>query len=322
MFFLFASCALIGVSVSMFVYLLLMRGISQVAVDVIDPMDYLTASAVTVAPTTGQVGSSNLHEVLLARSRSERVVQPWLKKVNTLLRSTTPQTRIAKLHGLAVTGGISHTWTPQRIATVRLLSMASGVTFGLLAWRSVPGNKGILLSVIIVVLGWRGLDTYFGNRARTRQEAIQGELPDIADQIAITVQAGLSFEQAISRTVDSTEGPLSDELGRFLNDVRIGMTRMRAFKGLQERSDVPDMTSFVRAIAQAEKTGVSIADVLQIQADELRTRRRQRAEERAMKLPVLMLMPLVTCILPPLLIVLLGPAVLQVMETGLGSGNL
>jgi tight adherence protein C len=97
---------------------------------------------------------------------------------------------------------------------------------------------------------------------------------------------------------------------------------MRAFKGLQERSDVPDMTSFVRAIAQAEKTGVSIADVLQIQADELRTRRRQRAEERAMKLPVLMLMPLVTCILPPLLIVLLGPAVLQVMETGLGSGNL
>ena len=78
----------------MFVYLLLMRGISQVAVDVIDPMDYLTASAVTVAPTTGQVGSSNLHEVLLARSRSERVVQPWLKKVNTLLRSTTPQTRI------------------------------------------------------------------------------------------------------------------------------------------------------------------------------------------------------------------------------------
>ena len=97
------------------------------------------------------------------------------------------------------------------------------------------------------------------------------------------------------------------------------MSRTHAFKGLQERADVPDMTNFVRAIAQAEKTGVSIADVLQIQADELRTKRRQRAEERAMKLPVLMLLPLVPCILPPLRMVLLGPAVLQIMENGMGG---
>jgi tight adherence protein C len=260
--------------------------------------------------TTG-TGSSNLHEVLLARSRSERVVQPWLKKANAIITGATPKSRIAKLREMAVTGGISSTWTPQRIATARTISLASGVTFGLLAWRGVSGNKGILLGAIIVLLGWRGVDTYLTNRARARQEAIQSELPDIADQIAITVQAGLGFEQAISRTVDSTEGPLSDELGRFLHDVRIGMTRGHAFKSLQERSDVPDMTSFVRAIAQAEKTGVSIADVLQIQAD-----------ERAMKLPAPMLLPLVTCILPPLLMVLLGPAILQVMETGFGAGGI
>ena len=316
---LFASCALMGTSVAMFVYLLLMRGISQRAVATTDPTDFVTAPVQSTKPIPNEIGSSNLHEVLLARSRSERVVKPWLEKVNTILTGATPQSRIATLHEMAVTGGISQTWTPQRIATARTISLASGLTFGLLAWRSVSGNKGILLAAIVVGVGWRGFDVYLANRARDRQEAIQGELPDIADQIAITVQAGLSFEQAIARTVDSTTGPLSEELGRFLHDVRLGMSRTDAFKGLQERADVPDMTNFVRAIAQAEKTGVSIADVLQIQADELRTKRRQRAEERAMKLPVLMLLPLVTCILPPLLMVLLGPAVLQIMENGMGG---
>ena len=308
-----------GTSVAMFVYLLLMRGISQRAVATTDPTDFVTAPVQSTKPIPNEIGSSNLHEVLLARSRSERVVKPWLEKVNTILTGATPQSRIATLHEMAVTGGISQTWTPQRIATARTISLASGLTFGLLAWRSVSGNKGILLAAIVVGVGWRGFDVYLANRARDRQEAIQGELPDIADQIAITVQAGLSFEQAIARTVDSTTGPLSEELGRFLHDVRLGMSRTEAFKGLQERADVPDMTNFVRAIAQAEKTGVSIADVLQIQADELRSKRRQRAEERAMKLPVLMLLPLVTCILPPLLMVLLGTAVLQIMENGMGG---
>ena len=266
-----------GTSVAMFVYLLLMRGISQRAVATTDPTDFVTAPVQSTKPIPNEIGSSNLHEVLLARSRSERVVKPWLEKVNTILTGATPQSRIATLHEMAVTGGISQTWTPQRIATARTISLASGLTFGLLAWRSVSGNKGILLAAIVVGVGWRGFDVYLANRARDRQEAIQGELPDIADQIAITVQAGLSFEQAIARTVDSTTGPLSEELGRFLHDVRLGMSRTHAFKGLQERADVPDMTNFVRAIAQAEKTGVSIADVLQIQADELRTKRRQRA---------------------------------------------
>ena len=316
---LFLSCALLGVSVAMFVYLLLMRSVSDMAVENFDPAnDYVTAPKKTSKPIEFDSNSSNLHEVLLARSRSERVVQPWLEKVNSILTGATPQSRLAKLHEMAVTAGIQRTWTPQRIATARTISLASGLTFGLLAWRSLDGLKGILLGAIVFGVGWRGFDVYLTNRARARQETIQQELPDIADQIAITVQAGLSFEQAIGRTVDSTEGPLSEELGRFLHDVRLGMNRAQAFRGLQDRADVPDMTNFVRAISQAEKTGVSIADVLQIQADELRIKRRQRAEERAMKLPVLMLLPLVTCILPPLLLVLLGPAILSIMENGFG----
>ena len=319
MFVLFLSCALMGVSVAMFVYLLLMRDIGDIAVDSTDPSAFVTTPAKPTTPLPEADGSSNLHEVLLARSRSERVVQPWLEKVNSILTGATPKSRLVRLHEMAVTAGISQTWTPQRIATARTLSLASGLTFGLLAWRSQEGLVGIVFGLVTFAIGWRGFDVYLTNRARARQEAIQAELPDIADQIAITVQAGLSFEQAIGRTVDSTSGPLSEELGRFLHDVRIGMSRTDAFKNLQSRADVPDMTNFVRAIAQAEKTGVSIADVLQIQADELRVKRRQRAEERAMKLPVLMLLPLVTCILPPLLLVLLGPAILSIKENGFGG---
>ena len=310
------SCALIGMSFALVVYLLLMRGVQQIAVENIDPNDFISTKPEPVRPTVvPDSNSSNLHEVLLARSRSERVVKPWLEKFNSMATGATPQSRIAALHEIAVTGGLARTWTPQRIATARTIGLATGITFGLLLWRSVQGLQGLVLGAIMVGIGWRGFDVYLTNRARARQEEIQRELPDIADQIAITVQAGLSFEQAIGRTVDSTEGPLSDELGRFLHDVRLGMSRKQAFRGLQERADVGDMTNFVRAIAQAEKTGMSIADVLQIQADELRVKRRQRAEERAMKLPVLMLLPLVTCILPPLLMVLLGPAVLQVINS-------
>lgn len=334
---LLASCALIGISVSMLVYLLLARNAGAVvsgasamppppgaptlapraptaAADVLAKDDEKTASASS--------DSSNLHEVLLQRSRSERVVKPWLNKVNSIITGATPRRRVEQLHEMATTAGVDRTWTPQRIATARTVSLVSGLILGLLIWRAMSsagrGSMGIAMGIIVAGIGWRGFDVFMTNRARARQEQIMMDLPDIADQVAISVQAGLSFEQAIRRTVNSTDGPLSDELGRFLHDTRVGMVRQVAFKNLQERVDVADVTSFVRAIAQAEKTGVSIAEILQIQADELREKRKQRAEERAMKLPVLMLLPLVTCILPPLLIVLLGPAVIQVMQTGFG----
>ncbi|MEM7095556.1 MAG: type II secretion system F family protein [Actinomycetota bacterium] len=325
---LLVSCGLIGLSVSMLVYLVSSRdavidghgmahGATTLAPRVPTALD--TSPPPSDDPDSLSNQTSNLHEVLLQRSRSERVVKPWLDKVNSVLSGTTPKKRIDTLHVNAVTAGLARTWTPQRIATARTISLAAGITLGLLSWQAMGGMTGVAFGIILAGVGWRGFDTYITNRARSRQEQIQMDLPDIADQIAISVQAGLSFEQAIRRTVDSTTGPLSEELARFLHDTRVGMVRQRAFKNMQERVDVSDVTSFIRAIAQAEKTGVSIAEILQIQADELREKRKQRAEERAMKLPVLMLMPLVTCILPPLLIVLLGPAIIQVMQGGFGG---
>lgn len=270
------------------------------------------------APVLGGLpdGPRNLHDALLQRSRSERVVKPWLKKLNSMFERTAPTSKIDELFKLAGTAGISGSWSRRRITVTRYAFTAVGIAIGWMMFVRLGGVLGVIVGLIVAGMGWRLLDVYLTNRARLRQETITRELPDVADQIAISVQAGLSFEQAIRRTVNSTSGPLSDELARFLHEVRLGQARSSAFRAMQDRVDVQDVTSFVRAIAQAEKTGVSIADILQIQSDELRDRRKQRAEERAMKLPVLMLLPLVTCILPPLLIVLLGPAVIKVMNSG------
>lgn len=306
------GCALFGIAVSIGAYRLLSPSAESTAIN----DDVLVRTGVG-APPPG--AGANLHEVLLARSRSERVFKPWLRRMSKFSSAATSRRRIDMLAEMAATAGIASRWTPPRIMAARFATLIAGL---LGAWQLQQRFEGIIgwaLAAIVAGIGWRAFDVYLVNRARLRQETITMELPDVADQIAISVQAGLSFEQAMRRTVDSTTGPLSRELDHFLQDVRVGLTRSQAFKSLQARVDVPDVSTFIRAIAQAEKTGVSIGEILQIQADELREKRKQRAEERAMKLPVLMLMPLVSCILPPLLIVLLGPAVITVMQTGLGT---
>lgn len=257
---------------------------------------------------------SNLHEMLLARSRSERVVKPWIQKFNEGFTGINPASRIDYLHKLAIRASLQQTWTKERIGLVRTISTVIGVGFAFFAWISLEGTTRYLACVLCLGIGWRALDTFLEGRAQARQDAIVAELPDIADQIAISAQAGLSFEQAMRRTVSSTTGPLAEEFAWFLYDVRVGVDRETAFKRLRERIDVRDMTSFVRAISHAERSGASVADTLQIQADELRETRRQRAEEKAMRMPVTMLAPLVTCIFPPLFVALLGPAVINIME--------
>lgn len=270
------------------------------------------------APDPVARGVNNLHEAMLERSRSERVVKPMLKGLGSLLQRGLPQRRVQHLSNLAATGGVQGFWTPRVIAGARMISLLCGVGMAWLALQTFGRGFGIILGALFIFIGWRLIDTLLQNRARVRQDIIVSSLPDFADQIAICVQAGLSLDQAMRRTAQSNEGPIADEFKRFLRDVRIGAARSEAYEALQSRIDLPDMSSFVRSITNAERNGVSVAEVLAIQADELREKRRQRAEERAMRLPVLMLFPMVTCILPPLLAVLLGPPLIELFRTGLG----
>jgi tight adherence protein C len=138
----------------------------------------------------------------------------------------------------------------------------------------------------------------------------------VLDQLTVCVEAGLGFDAALNRCVANNYNALADELGRTLQDIRLGAQRATAFRNLLDRTNVPELRLFVKALMQADKAGVPLARILRIQSDEVREKRRQAAEERAMKLPVLLIMPLVLCILPSLFLVIMGPAVIVMIEEG------
>ena len=154
------------------------------------------------------------------------------------------------------------------------------------------------------------------NRAvEDRQKDILRGLPDIIDLLVISVEAGLGFEQALQRVIESVEGPLPEEFSRMLGEVRAGSTRAEAMRAMDARIEVPEVRSFVLAILQADAFGVSIGRVLRGQAEEMRIKRRQIAEEKAQKAPVKMLIPMVFCIFPALFTIVLGPAVIRIAES-------
>jgi len=153
------------------------------------------------------------------------------------------------------------------------------------------------------------------SRAQKRSEQIKLELADTLDQMTIAVEAGLGFDSAMARAGRNGQGPLAEELVRTLQDIQVGQTRRAAYESLAQRTEVPDLRKFVRAIVQADKYGIAIADVLRTQAFEMRMKRRQRAEEKAMQIPVKVIFPLMLCILPVLFIVLLGPAAIGIVAT-------
>jgi tight adherence protein C len=157
-----------------------------------------------------------------------------------------------------------------------------------------------------------GPDSILNRRVEERQLTMQRKLPDILDLLTISVEAGLGFEQAVDRTVSSVPGPLSDEFARMLGELRAGSSRADAMRALESRTNVAEIRSFVLAILQADAFGVSIGRVLRAQADEMRIKRRQIAQEKAQKAPVKMLIPMVFCIFPALFVVVIGPAMINI----------
>ena len=160
-----------------------------------------------------------------------------------------------------------------------------------------------------------GPDSVLNRRVEERQLIMQRKLPDILDLLTISVEAGLGFEQAVDRTVSSVPGPLSDEFARMLGELRAGSSRADAMRAMEQRTNVPEIRSFVLAILQADAFGVSIGRVLRAQADEMRIKRRQLAQEKAQKAPVKMLIPMVFCIFPALFVVVIGPAMINISRS-------
>ncbi|MFK0039132.1 type II secretion system F family protein [Paenarthrobacter sp. NPDC090517] len=229
-------------------------------------------------------------------------------------RKLTPGSYEAKLdHWLALAGRPISMPLTKLVALKPALALA-GALGGVFLFLLRPGPGMVGLGLFLTVFLYFIPDLLIYNTGIKRQEAIKLEFPNTLDQMLISVEAGLGFESAMERAALQGSGPLPQELMRTLQDIQVGRPRQESYEALAERCAVPDIRSFVLAVIQADKYGIGIANVLRAQAKQARVKRKQSAEERAMKLPVKVLFPLLFCIFPVLFIVLLGPAVIKIMQ--------
>ncbi len=205
-------------------------------------------------------------------------------------------------------------WPLGRLLDIKLLvAIVFGLLGTLMLWRSMSPTS-VLIVLGLVAGGFFLPDLLLYNTGMKRRQTISLELPDTLDQMSIAVEAGLGFDAAMARVARNGTGILAQELVRTLQDIQVGQPRRVAFEGLAARAAVPELRRFIRSIIRAEEYGMALSDVLNIQAREMRVARRQRAEHKAMQIPVKVTMPLILLILPALFIVVLGPAVVDIMQ--------
>jgi tight adherence protein C len=253
---------------------------------------------------------------------TQRILRPLGRAMASRARRLTPAGWIDSLARRIALAGSPRAWPIERLLALKIVLGSVGLVLSLLWIAGVSFTAGssslaigrLILAPVIAVAMYMLPDVVLALAGRERQNRIQLDLPDALDQMTISVEAGLGFDAALQRFVETGIGPLVAELRRALNEVSIGIPRRQAFRNLQERTDVPELRHFVFSINQAEQYGLPVAQVLRVQARELRILRRQRAEERAMKIPVKIVLPLVLCIFPSLFVVILVPAALRIFE--------
>jgi tight adherence protein C len=224
-----------------------------------------------------------------------------------------PAGMVRRLDRLAARAGRPPAWPLRRLVAVKVILGLGSAALGLLYVVSTGGLLTAVLAAAATVVAFFVPELLLHSAGQRRREAIALQLPDTLDQMTIAVEAGLGFESAMAQSGRNGSGPLAQELVRTLQDIEMGRSRREAYASLASRTDVDDLGRFVRAVIQADTHGISIADVLRTQAADQRLKRRQRAEEKAMQIPVKVIFPLMLCILPVLFIVLLAPAAMDIV---------
>jgi tight adherence protein C len=250
-----------------------------------------------------------------AASFSERVVAPAVARFSHLAARVTPAGLRKGVARRLVLAGSAGRWTAEVFLAGQLAFTLGAAAIGFLVGMS--GDKRVLGPFWVPLLGFVAYIfpiAVLDGKAQKRQEQIRRTLADTIDLLTISVEAGLAFDGALLHARRSMKGPLSEEIGRMLHEMQLGIRRSDAMRSLSERTNVAELRSFVLAMVQADVFGVSVANVLRSQSQELRTKRRQRAEERAMKIPVKLLFPMIICILPALLILVVGPGVIRIAD--------
>ncbi|MEO8363632.1 MAG: type II secretion system F family protein [Ilumatobacteraceae bacterium] len=238
----------------------------------------------------------------------------WMGAIARGLFRISPPKRIARLRNVVQMANEPNTYSLERVVVQKFAGALIVGFIAFLYFLKNPGILGIVFIVIGTVGGFVVPEMRVSSRAEARQDSVRAALADAIDQLAVTVRAGLSIDSALVRVSETLRGPLADELSRVVQDIQFGVSRSDALRALADRMDIPELKFFVRALIQADSLGIPVATVLTNQAVEMRKRRRMRSEEKAMKLPVKILAPTLLCILPSLMIIVLGPAVIQLMR--------
>lgn len=259
----------------------------------------------------------NVRDQELLKPVGERALEPVLAGLMKLGKRFTPVGYMEKTRGQFLSLGHTTTTSWDRFMALRAVLILMIPVWAFIVFTQVPlegmPRLGVLgFGIALLVMG---PDSTLNRKVEERQNEIRIKLPDVLDLLVISVEAGLGFEQALDRCVQAVPGALTDEFARMLGEVRAGASRVDAMRNMEKRVNVPELRSFVLAIIQADTFGVSIGRVLRAQAEEMRLKRKQLAEEKAQKAPVKMLIPMVFCVFPALFIVVLGPAIINIMET-------
>lgn len=246
-----------------------------------------------------------------------RVLEPVLGAGATLFRRISPVGRVALLRRRIVQAGLEGTLSLERVLSYKAAGAMAGAALGYLAR---PGSLAPAVWALVGgVLGSFAPDVWLDSKAKQRQNEIARDLPEALDLLAITVEAGLGLEQALAVVTENLPGPLGVEFTRMLREIELGVRRREALTNLRARTSVSELSSFVVALIQADQVGAPIADVLRVQAAQVRLKRRQRAREKAAQTPVKILFPLIFFILPALFVVVVGPGAIKIAEAIAGK---
>ncbi|MBW3620980.1 MAG: type II secretion system F family protein, partial [Actinobacteria bacterium] len=263
---------------------------------------------------TIDLAGADLRASQLAAPMASRVLMPGMLRVGRGLRRFTPGSVLTRLDHQLQTAGSPAGWDAERFLAAKVVSLA-GLFVGSIAITSMlqlGATRTVPIIGFATAVGYYVPEWVIRSQSEKRQALIQRHLPDALDLLSITVEAGLGFDAAVQRVSRQIEGPLGQEFHRVVQEMQLGKSRADALRDLSERTTVPELRSFVLAMVQADIFGIPIAHVLKVQADELRMKRRQRAEEKAQKIPVKILGPLLIGIFPALMITIIGPGAIQI----------
>jgi tight adherence protein C len=298
--------------------LILLLGASSLGLAVYFAVDAATAPArdqELAVRRAARYGLARVRGGTVERLRfSERVVTPAVRRLASLTLRLNRKASIESIASRLHAAGLS-----SRIAAVQFLALKGALGMGGLAGMVLFGLAtkpiaGVLLAPLTGAFGFLFPDVFLTFRIRSRRDSIRAQLPDVLDLLAVSVEAGLGLDGALTKLTEHMEGPLVDEFALTLGEIRIGESRQEALKKLTERVPTPELAAFVRSVIQAEQLGISLGRILRVQAADSRLRRQAAAEEKGMKAPIKMLFPTVLFIFPAMFLVILGPAFLHLSE--------